>query len=278
MRRILTVAVDLLREALARKWFLVLGVGITGMLVTLALALRFDVVDGALAATRLFGKFVGNRMMPADVALRPVFVAASYLAFFGGTGFGIVACSDFGPSLLEPGRIEHLLALPVRRFELLLGTFLGVLVLAAAFTAYGTSGLVVVLGVKTGVWTLRPLLAGLLAAVSFSAIYAAMLAVAVFVRSAALSASMGGLVLSCGIIASHRDTLARLLSPGPWRSGFVHAFAIFPRISTLAELAGAYVSHRVVDGAEVLRLAGGTLLFALAVLAVAAWYFEGKDY
>ena len=56
MRTSLAVAADLIREAMKRKWFLGLAIAITALLVTLGLSLRMEVVDGALAATRLFGK------------------------------------------------------------------------------------------------------------------------------------------------------------------------------------------------------------------------------
>ena len=102
----------------------------TGLLLLLVTSLRLEVVDGALAATRLFGQPLVHDIQSADVALRPVFLAASQLVFWGGLAFGVLSCADFAPALLSPGRIEHLLSLPVRRWELLAGTFLGVLVLA----------------------------------------------------------------------------------------------------------------------------------------------------
>ena len=116
------------------------GRAITLGLLVLGLSLKLEVVDGALAASRFFGKSLDNPMMSADVALGAVFSVASQFIFYGGMLFGIFSCSDFAPKLLSPGRIEHLLALPVRRWELLAGTFLGVLILALAGAAYGSSG------------------------------------------------------------------------------------------------------------------------------------------
>src|SRR2546430_16817818 len=145
-----TIALDLLRQAVLRKWFLALGLIITVILALVGMALRMEVVDGALAGTRLFGKLVGGDIVAADVALRPVFSAATYVIFYGFTGFLILACADFAPALLAPGRVEHLLGLPVRRFELIAGTYLGVLALAGLAALYGASGLCVLLGLKTG--------------------------------------------------------------------------------------------------------------------------------
>ena len=96
-----------------RRWFLALGLAITVILFIMGAALRLDVVDGALAATRLFGRELHTNIRSVDVALRPVFQAASYIVFYGGLLFGILSCADFAPSLLSPGRIEHLLSLPV---------------------------------------------------------------------------------------------------------------------------------------------------------------------
>jgi Cu-processing system permease protein len=119
----LFVALDILREASKRRWMIAMMVAITLLLLAVALTLRMEVVDGALAATRLFGKSMGTDIVAPEVALRPVFRGATYVVFYGGLAFGILSCADFAPDLFSPGRIEHLLALPLRRWELLGGTF-----------------------------------------------------------------------------------------------------------------------------------------------------------
>ncbi len=239
MRTALSIAADLLREAASRRWVLVLGLVLTAILLVMGLAVRLDVVDGALAATRLFGRDLHSDIRAVDVALRPVYRAASYFVFYGGLGFFILACADFGPSLLAPGRIEHLLALPVRRHELLVGTFLGVLVLTFGFALYGAGGVTLILSVKTNAWSARPLIAALLSTVAFTAIYGAMLATAVFARSAALSAAIGGVVFITGIFAGYREGLSELFDPGIGRAAFLSVTALLPRVSTLANASAA---------------------------------------
>lgn len=278
MRTVLAVARDILREAASRKWFLALGIGITLVLAVMGLSLRMEVVDGALAATRLFGKLLHHDIQSADVALRPVFQAASYLLYYGGLAFGILACADFGPSLLSPGRIEHLLALPVRRWQLLVGTYLGVFALALLGALYGAGGLTLILSVKTGAWTARPLAAAALGSVCFAALYAPMLAAALFVRSAAFSGFVGGLFFASGIVASYRAQISPLFEAGLGRTAFRAVTALLPRVSALADAGAAIAGSEAVDKSQLGTMLAGMLVFALGALAVGVWRFEQRDF
>ncbi|HEY3356101.1 MAG TPA: hypothetical protein VGQ83_22805 [Polyangia bacterium] len=278
MRAVAGVAADVIREALSRRWFLAMAIGVTLLLAGIAIGLRLDVVDGALAATRFFGASMSSDIRSVDVALRPIFKAAALLIYYGGIGFGLLLCADFGPLLLAPGRIEHLLALPVRRWELLAGTFAGVLALTVIGALYGAGGLCLILGLKAGVWTLRPVLAALLASVTFSALYAPMLAAALFVRSAAFSAATGGFFFIAGIVASYRADVARAFKPGAGRLVFEALTLPLPRVAALAESVGAIAAAQPVVPARLGALIVGLLVFALAFLALAVWRFEQRDF
>lgn len=279
MRAALSVAGDLLREASSRRWFLALGIGVTLALVVIGSALQLEVVDGALAATRLFGKEVGRgEIRSVDVALRYVGRALAYVLFYGGLAFGIVSCADFGPSLLAPGRIEHLLSLPVRRFELLLGTFLGVLALSLVSTLYGAVGITVIFGLRAGVWMASPIVAAFLASATFAGIYGAMLTAAVMVRSAALSAAVGIALFFLGIIAGYREQLDSFFEPGLARGAFRAATLALPRVSALADASADIAVATAIKGDVLASQVAGLLIFGLAALAVGIHVFEEKDF
>lgn len=278
MKATLTVALDLLREAARRRWFLALGLAITLLLALVGFGLELEVLDGALAASTLFGFVLDSDIQSVDVAMRPVFAAASYLVSYAGGALLILACADFAPSLLAPGRIEYLLSLPVRRWELLAGTFLGVWTIALLSALYGAGGLVVILGVKTGAWTAGPLVSAALASASFATIYAAMLAAAVFLRSAALSAATGGVLFFAGIVASWRDAVSELFGEGLARDAFLAIAAILPRIGAIATAAANLAMDRALDGAALARLLLGMFVFAGGMLALGLWWFEERDF
>lgn len=278
MKTSLAVAADLLREAASRKWFIGLAAAITLALGTLTFSLKLDVVDGALAASRFFGHSMHGPVQAVDVVIRPIFEFAAYVTFYIGLLFGVLACADFAPSLLSPGRIEHLLALPVRRVELLAGTFLGVLVLALGAAVYGAGGLTLIFGVKAHVWTWGPIVAALLAVGTFTAIYAAMLATALFARSAAVSSAVGMGLFILGIIAGHREKILGMFAPGVGRSCFAAITLMVPRVSSLAEASAAIASSAHLELRSLTGLMAGVIVFALGLLSLAAWRFEQKDF
>lgn len=278
MRGVLGIAAYVLREAASRKFILAFLLGVTAVLVTLSLSLKIEVVDGALAASRLFGEVMHLDIRAVDVALKPVFMAAAALVFYGGILFGIVSCSDFAPSLLSPGRIEHLLALPLRRWHILAGTFLGVMTLAVTGALYGSVGLVLIFGVKTGYWTAGPVIAALLACVSFAAVYAVMLTTATLVRSAALCAALGGLTLVAGILAGFRTKIAPFLEEGLSRNAFKAVTLVLPRLSSLAQASMDLAASQQLGVQSLTMLLVGVFVFGLGVLTMGFWWFEGRDY
>jgi ABC-type transport system involved in multi-copper enzyme maturation permease subunit len=278
MSPVLGIAGYVLREAKSRKFILAFMVGITLLLVVISLSLKLEVLDGALAATRLFGKVVDTSIRSVDVALRPLYQACAYVVFYGGILFGIVACSDFAPSLMSPGRIEHLLALPLQRWHILAGTFLGVMTLMLCGSLYGAGGLLIILGVKTGYWTAGPLVAALLACVSFAAVYAVMLTTATVVRSAALCAASGFLIFVGGIIASYRTAIAGVFEEGLSRDLFKGVTLLLPRLSALADAGAKLAASQPLEVKSLETLLAGVFIFGLGVLAIGFWRFEGRDY
>ena len=278
MRQLFRVALDLLLEARRRRWFLALFGVITLVLLALGLSLELDVVDGAIAGSKLFGAVLLDDIRVGETVLGAVYFAVATVSFFGGALFLSVACSDFAVELLSPGRIEHLLSLPVARWQLLFGTYLGVMTLTAASVLYGAGGLTVLLGFKSGLWSWGLVAGSVIGWVGFAALYATMLMVAFFVRSAAASASAGLGTLVLGILASNREPLAMALEPGLGRWAFRAVVMPFPRLGDLGRTSALIAMGRPIDALATGRLMLACFVFSAALLSVATWRFEQGDF
>lgn len=278
MRQVVRIAVDLLFEAARRKWFIGLFGAITLVLLGLASSLQLEVVDGAIAGSKLFGEVLFDDIVSSHRVLGPLYLGTAYAAFYGGALFLVLACSDFAPELLAPGRIEHLLSLPVARWQVLFGTYLGVLTLAAAGTLYGAGGLTLLLGFKSHDFSPALVVGSALGWCGFAVIYAAMLAAAIFVRSAPISGASGVMILVLGVSASHREAIAAMLEAGPKRELFRLALMPIPRLATLADGSAAIASMAPVDAASLARVVAGCFVFAVGLLSVAAWQLDRRDF
>ena len=278
MRQLVRVAFDLLLEAARRNWFLAMFGAITLVLLTLGFCLQLDVVDGAIAGSKLFGSLLFDDIVSANRVMAGLYKTVAYLSFYGGAFFLAIACSDFAPELLAPGRIEHLLSLPVSRWQLLFGTYLGVIVLAGLGVLYGAGGLTVLLGAKTGVWNVTLLVGSAVGWVGFCALYAVMLTSNFFARSAALSGALGVVTLILGVVASYRESIAVAMNPGFGREVFSWSMLPIPRLGTLATVSANLAASEPIEGELVSRLLVGCFIFSAALLSVAAWRFERKDF
>ena len=84
MKQLVRVAVDLLLEAARRKWFLALFGAITLVLVSLGFSLQLDVVDGAIAGSKLFGSLLFDDIVSANQVMAGLYKTVAYLSFYGG--------------------------------------------------------------------------------------------------------------------------------------------------------------------------------------------------
>lgn len=273
-----TVFANTLREAVARRWVLALAMGISAGLLAMALLLRMTVADGVIAGISIVGRLVQADVMTADAALAPILTFCAQTIFYGVTLVMVLATADLAPLLLAPGRIELLLAMPVRRWELLFGTYLAVVALAAAAALYGAAGVCLMIGVKSGIWTAGPLLAAAFGAIGFAAVYAGMTVVALVARGAAMSAFAGLILFALGIVAGLREEIASLLGDGMVRAAFGLALRLPPPLSTLSARAASLAAGERLSAIALLVPILHVLLFTGGTLALAHWIFARKEY
>lgn len=274
----INVARDVLKEAFASKFMIGLFVIIGLFLLVLTLSLDLDVVDGALAGSRLFGFAGKNPIVPVDVYMRAAFQALAMVTFYLGLLFGIVATCDIAPRMLQSGRIEQLLALPVRRTELVAGIYLGVAAICAIGTVVAVGGVSLVLFVKAEMATVGPAVGAAMAIIGFLPIYAVMLVIGVTFRSAALSAGAGLGIYILGIAVSEKNTMLMITTNKALRTVIDVVTTPVPNLRALADVGAGVAAGEKVALAAALPLVGGALAFAACGVVVACAVVRAKDY
>src|SRR5688572_16675916 len=129
---------DVMREAAAR-WTLVAYFFLsTVFIIIFASAINLDIVDGALAGAKLFGKEVemgGNELSIEKLVLGFETGFSGFLYVFC-TFLAIFATAHLVPRMQEKGTIDLYLARPVSRVRLLLSRYLAGLILAGSNVVY----------------------------------------------------------------------------------------------------------------------------------------------
>ena len=121
---------DTFREAFARKIFWGFAGCSTALILFFLFIMKIDVVQGAVATVSLFGKTSNTE----DVGrlVRQVHGGLAAFLFTAGMFLSVFASAGLIPTVFEPGRIELLLSKPVARHHILLGRYLGNLLVVAA--------------------------------------------------------------------------------------------------------------------------------------------------
>lgn len=264
---------DTFREAMARWLFWGLF-GLSTLLILFFLfILKIDVVEGAVS---LLGLERTSHSF-ADLQ-RIVHFAYSRVALFlyvWGTFLAIFASAGLMPSVLEPGRIGLLLSKPITRPMLLMGRFLGNLLIVAANICYLILSIWVIIGVKTGLW--YP--AFLLTIPVTVFVFAVLLCVVVFIGVAFESAPVAvmvcaALMLISGILAQ-KDNVVRLLSSEWSRDLWVWLCWALPKVWDLGRAMMNLISEHP---AEWFAPAWTSAVFGAIVLAASIQIFRKRDY
>jgi Cu-processing system permease protein len=272
------IAKYILAEAFSRKMIVVLIGAIVLGLIGLSLALDLEVVEGSLAAIKLFGKGMENGNTRVDIVMFHIFQSVSLLIFHAGIVVGIISTSALAIEVLSAGRVELLLSLPVRRAEILLGTFLGVVLITGFGLALALGGLSGVLFLKANYFSAGPIIATVMGLLGFMCVYSWMLVVSITTQSVPLTQASGFLIYLLCNLSGTREKIMSVFPPGWKRSLVDYFFLPFPRFSELstwaAQAAGGqwHFSDCPVD------LIFGAMTFSAAGIILALALFSRKDY
>ena len=144
---------EVFREAAARFTLVAYAALSTLFIALFAAAVNLDVVDGALAGAKLFGKEIqmGPRSVDLDRLVLGFEAGFSGFLYVVATFLAVFATAHLVPRLQEKGTIDLYLSRPVGRVGLLLSRYAGGLLLAGLNVAYLVGAMGLLIWWKTGV-------------------------------------------------------------------------------------------------------------------------------
>lgn len=266
--------VDTFRESFARKIFWGFWGCSTAVILFALIAVNIDVVEGQLAVIKLFGQF-GNEA-PRDLQ-RFMDVALSFVAgllFTVGLFLAIFVGAGLMPTVFEQGRIGLLLAKPVSRVQLLLGKYLGALLVVGANAVYLVLGVWLVLGWKTEIWRWDFLVVVPLVIGAFAVMLTVVTYVAVQSRSVVLSTMVTYMVTL--IAAAVGAEGFRQLFADDWSRQMVIALDyVLPKVFEMGRIGVHLIIDEPFPGWMPIW---SSAIFGVVVLSLATFSFARKDY
>jgi ABC-type transport system involved in multi-copper enzyme maturation permease subunit len=264
---------DTFREAFARKIFWGFFGCSTALILFFIFLMKIDVVEGALATVSLFGKEM--RAQEVTNIVRGVQGALAAFLYVFGLCLAVFASAGLIPTIFEPGRIELLLSKPVRRYHILLGRYLGNLLIIAFNMLYLVVSIWVILGIKTDIWTYQFLYSAGLTIFVFAVLLTIVVLIAVLSESAVLSTMVTFGVMIAGVIVAQKSTIERLLT-SEWSRDVVRVlYYALPKVWDLGD-----IGKRLVTGVPIENWmpVWSSALFGVVVLGAGLLVFSRRNY
>jgi len=273
MRVIEALVRDTFREALARKIFWAFFLSSTALLLFFLIVMRVDVVQGMIASVTIFGKTKGD-VNVEDMVLKAQGGLSMFL-YSVGMGLAIFASAGLISAVFEPGRVELLLSKPVARHTILMGRYLGNLLIVGTNLFYLVMGFWVIFGFKTGVWRPHLLIAAFVTLGVFAVMLAFILLTGVVWESAAVSILATFALVVMSLVLAAKPLFERLLS-SEWSRGLVRAlYYVLPKLPDVAKTLGQIIQGRPVGDWMPIW---STALFGIVTLCSGLWIFSKKNF
>src|SRR5262249_21335289 len=172
----------------------------TALILFFIFLMRIDVVEGAIATISLFGK--EGRAQDVTSLVRGVHGALAAFLYRFGLFLAVFASAGLIPTIFEPGRIELLLSKPVSRSHILLGRYVGNVLVIAFNMLYLVVSIWLILGLKTDIWTHQFLYSTLLTIFVFGVLLTIVVLIAVVSESAVLATMVTFGVMIVGLVVA----------------------------------------------------------------------------
>jgi ABC-2 type transport system permease protein len=273
---------DVMREAAAR-WTLVAYFFLSTIFILIfASAINLDIVDGALAGAKLFGKQVEvNGSMSIEKLVMGFESGFSGVLCVLCTFLAIFATAHLVPRMQEKGTIDLYLSRPVSRVKLILSRYTAGLILAGSNVLYLIGSIWVIVAWKTHVFHPRFFLGGGVILFLIATLLAFAFLIGVITSSTAVSIMATYGVFFFGVMLAGHARIEAALSKEWQAAGIKLLYWIMPKTAELATAVVAYVAGPQMHN-EFLQIKAApfisTAIFGLVCLVLASWLFQRKEF
>lgn len=264
---------DTFQEARARWLFGGLFALSTLLICIFLFVLKIDLVQGAIS---ILGIESTTSVLNVRKFVNTSYWVISIFLYIWGTLLAIFASSGLIPTVLEAGRISLLLSKPITRPMLLLGRYVGNVLVIALNHIYLIASIWIIIGWKTGFWEKRFLLAIPMALFIFAVLLCVVVLIGVLSESAALSVMVSVALVLVSAILAQTNFMLRVLNPGWSRELWMALYWIVPKVYDLANAMKQIIAFdRQADWWTPLWTSA---LFGIVVLSGAVYAFQKRDF
>jgi len=275
---------DVMREAAARWTLIAYFFLSTLFIIIFASAINLDIVDGALAGAKLFGKDVqmGGNTISIEKLVLGFESGFSVFLYFICTFLAIFATAHLVPRMQEKGTIDLYLSRPVSRVRLLLSRYIAGLILAGSNVVYLIGTIWLIIAWKTHVFHPRFLLGGTIIFLIIAILLAFAFLVGVVTSSTAVSIMTTYGIFFFGLMLAAHDRIAAAVSK-EWQAALINGlYWIFPKSGELGQAVVAFVGGDEMPARVLSVLTPAPFLssaaFGVVCLILASWLFTKKEF
>lgn len=273
MKNIITISNYTIREALSRK--IIITFFAVSTFVILSFALLFSLVSFE-DLTAMVNTQGSSSVNIAEEVLKGLKLFVVAPLFGGGLFISIFSASSFIPNMLEKGTIDLMLSKPISRPQLILGKFLGGVLIVLVNIAYLILALWFLIGIKFGIWSPDILYTIFTITFAFSSLYALMIFVGILTQSSVLAMILSYMiffVLSPILVA--RDTISIFIESEVFTNIANILYYVLPKTSEIGSLTTELAIGYGVDDYQPIIT---TLIFTVLVIYISIFIFSKKDY
>jgi ABC-2 type transport system permease protein len=275
---------DVMREAAARWTLIAYFFLSTIFIIIFASAINLDIVDGALAGAKLFGKNV--EMHEQQISIEKLVLGFetgfSVFLYFLCTFLAIFATAHLVPRMQEKGTIDLYLSRPISRVGLLMSRYIAGLILAGSNVVYLIGSIWLIVVWKTHVANPRFLIAGVIIFFVIAVLLAFAFLIGVFTSSTAVSIMTTYGIFFFGLMLAAHDRIAAAMSK-EWQAWLIDSlYWIFPKTAEMGQAVVAYVGGESLPEQVLSVLTPAPFLttaaFGIGCLMLASWLFTRKEF